>query len=69
MQEEHYKNPAGQASILKTGTREEIIAWLVWNDPNGVWTDKDSEAEGWRPITLEAARAAMQKSLAESEVS
>ena len=64
---EDYRNPTVQARLLETGTREEIIAWLMWNDANGVWSDEDSEAEGWKPITLEAARTAMRKSLVESE--
>ena len=37
-----------------------------WNDPNGVWIDEDSEAEGWQPITLEAARSAMRRALSEA---
>lgn len=61
-----YHNPEVQSRLLESGSREEIIRWLVWNDANGVWTDEDSEAEGWSPITLEAARAAMRRALAES---
>lgn len=26
-------------------SREEIIAWLSWNDRNGIYTDKDSLTE------------------------
>lgn len=28
--------------FLPTMTREEIISWLQWNDPNGVYIDKQS---------------------------
>lgn len=45
------------------GSREEIIRWLTWNDPNGVWSDDDSAAEGWRPMDLEQARASMREVL------
>jgi hypothetical protein len=31
----------------------------VWNDGNGVYTDQDSEAEGYDPLTLEKAREIM----------
>jgi hypothetical protein len=64
--QEDYRDHTIQTRLVETGTREEIIAWLEWNDPNGVWNDKDSEAEGWQPITLEGARSAMRKALSES---
>lgn len=28
--------------FLKYTTREEIICWLQWNDPNGIYDDKSS---------------------------
>ena len=43
--------------LLHHGTRDEVIDWLCWCDPNGVWTDADSKAEGMQPLSLEAARA------------
>ncbi len=57
---------AFQLQILLSGSREEIIAWLVWNDRNGNYTDADSRLEGYRPLTLESAREQMQKALDES---
>lgn len=45
--------------LVVDGTREELIAWLCWNDPNGTYTDRDSVAEGMRAITLEEARRIM----------
>ena len=30
---------------LATWTREDLIDWLVWNDSNGVYRDKDSLPE------------------------
>jgi hypothetical protein len=40
---------------LKTYSREELISWLCWNDPNGIYTDDASEIDGFPPITLEEA--------------
>lgn len=39
-----------------TLSRDECIAWLVANDPNGCYTDRDSETEGLAPLTLAEAR-------------
>jgi len=35
--------------------RETLIEVLEWNDPNGIYSDEDSEAEGLDPITKEEA--------------
>jgi hypothetical protein len=52
-----------QEWLLKDGTREDLICWLVWNDANGVYTDVDSVAEGYAPLSLELARETMQSIL------
>lgn len=44
-----------QIDLLVFGTRETIIDWLCWNDPNGTYTDRDSIAEGMKRMTLEEA--------------
>ena len=31
-----------QLELLTHGTREQLIAWLAWNDRNGIWSDEDS---------------------------
>lgn len=54
---------AVQADILNNGTREQVIAWLQWNDANGVYTDEASEAEGLEPLTLDDARNYMREQL------
>jgi hypothetical protein len=41
---------------LQTFNREQLIAWLSWNDRNGIYTDEDSEREGFEPITFEEAK-------------
>jgi hypothetical protein len=35
--------------------REELIAWLCWNDRNGEYSDEDAEGNGWNPLTWEQA--------------
>ena len=47
--------------------RDQLIAFLVWNDPNGVYTDADSEAEGYELLTLERVRLLVAKAIEESE--
>ncbi len=32
-------------AMIKLMSREEIINWLKWNDPNGVYSDNDSLRE------------------------
>lgn len=31
---------------LSRWSREKMIYWMDWNDPNGIWTDEDAIAEG-----------------------
>jgi hypothetical protein len=40
---------------LKTWKRESLLDWLAWNDRNGIFTDKQSEAEGMQPMTKKEA--------------
>lgn len=61
-----FQFPETQQDILLNGTREDLIQWLQWNDRNGVWSDEDSATEGWKPMTLEQARACMRVSLGRS---
>jgi len=35
--------------------REELINWLCWNDPNGVYRDEDSMREGMDVLSYEEA--------------
>ena len=61
-----FQNSRIQRELLRHGTREQLIAWLAWNDGNGIWTDDDSRANEIPPLTLETARAAMRKALRDS---
>jgi len=40
--------------VLKMN-RKSLIKVLEWNDPNGIYSDDDSRAEGYPPITEEEA--------------
>lgn len=35
--------------------REQLIEWLCWNDPNGVYRDEDSIREGMEVLSYEEA--------------
>ena len=51
--------PEGWAAIgrdVLTLTREQCIALLQWNDPNGCYTDEASIREGYAPMTTDEAR-------------
>ena len=37
--------------LLTRYTREALIAWLQWNDPNGAYSDEDAWREGQPPLT------------------
>lgn len=45
------------AALLEITDRETLLANLARLDANGTYTDADSEAEGFDPMTLEEARA------------
>jgi hypothetical protein len=36
-------------------SRETLIKVLEWNDPNGIYSDEDSESEGLSPISKKEA--------------
>ena len=58
--------PAHLLDVMTSNNRERVISWLCWHDPNGVYTDEDSEAEGMSPLTLDEARQIMRDQLAEN---
>jgi hypothetical protein len=59
----HFHDPAFQEQLLSTGSRDELIAWLCWNVPNGVYSDQDSGAEDRPPLTLPEARQLMREQI------
>lgn len=58
-----YHNEQVQQHILADGTLTDLIDWLMWNDPNGVYSLADSIAEGMDPLTIEEARNIMRDQL------
>jgi hypothetical protein len=46
--------------------RNQLIGWLSWNDPNGIYSDKDSENDGFKPITLKEAKEIAIKMITEN---
>lgn len=42
---------SGLHAELKQMSRETLIEWLEWNDPNGVYSDEDSDNEGMKRLT------------------
>ncbi len=41
-------------------TREELLRWCIWCDPNGVYTDESCKAEGMPKLTHEEAWACVE---------
>ena len=51
----NHENFYEAASYPSRYNREHILKLLQWNDPNGIWDDEDSKAEGLDVLTLEEA--------------
>jgi hypothetical protein len=47
---------AAMPQLSDPPTREELIEWLAWNDPNGVYYDEDMLYEFGEVLTLEEAQ-------------
>jgi len=41
--------------LYDRGSREAILEFLQWNDPNGVYTDSVSKEEGYGPLSYDEA--------------
>lgn len=54
-----FHDPEYQQALLRDGTREQLIAWLLWNDPNGSYVDRDSQADDQPPLTRAEAQSLM----------
>lgn len=46
---------AKERARLTGKSRDWLIDWLVWNDPNGVYTDEDAAREDFDPLLKEDA--------------
>jgi len=63
-----YQDRAFQRQLLERGTRDELIAWLCWNDPDGIYTDRDSLLEDRPQLTLAEARQLLRRQLERDQV-
>lgn len=61
-----YQTTAYQEKLLGDGTREQIIEWLIWNDPNGCYSDANACAADYEPLTLDGARNTLRSILSRS---
>jgi hypothetical protein len=52
---------AGAPRLTAESTRETLIAWLQWNDPNGSYTDELADIEGFDPMDLPTAWDALRE--------
>lgn len=50
---------------ISTWTREQLIDWLSWNDPHGIYKDEDSLAELGNLMTIEEGREIMLRQIEE----
>lgn len=58
-----FHDPLFQLNLLRNGSRDEIIRWLCWNDPNGCYSDDDSKSEGLPILSLGQAQGIMQNQI------
>ena len=58
-----FHDPLFQLNLLRNGSRDEIIHWLCWNDPNGCYSDAEAKAEGIPKLTLGEAKEIMQNQI------
>jgi len=52
-------------SIIASNDKDRIIAWLKWNDRNGIYSDADCDNEGLPRLTLEMAKEYMTQQIGE----
>jgi len=52
--------------FLKHTSREEIIDWLKWSDPNGIYTDQESIREFGSMMTKEEGVEIMKRQIDQS---
>lgn len=49
--------------LSERSSREAVIAWLAWNDPNGCYEDAHCLCEGMDPLDTEGAWAELDHTL------
>jgi hypothetical protein len=58
-------SPEQLDKFLTLSSRNEIIDWLQWNDPNGIYTDKASISEFGNIVSKDDAIAIMKRQILE----
>lgn len=59
-------NGAVLATELNSWSRLDLIEWLIWNDPNGVYRDEESLQEMGNILTKEEGIKIITKQISES---
>ena len=55
-------------TLYDRGSREDIVRFLQWNDPNGVYTDEVCKEEGYDVMSYDEALIALEDALEELKV-
>ena len=50
-------------AVIANSSRQELIELLIWNDPNGCYSDEDCGNEGLSVLSLEDIKALMEEML------
>jgi hypothetical protein len=61
-------NDAELIILLNSLTREDIIEWLMWNDPNGIYSDKQSLKEMGNILSREEGLEIMHRQIEENRI-
>jgi len=61
-------NDAGLIILLNSLTREDIIEWLIWNDPNGTYDDEQSLKELGNIMSIEEGIEIMHRQIEENRI-
>ncbi|MES2275436.1 MAG: hypothetical protein V4592_05410 [Bacteroidota bacterium] len=61
-------NDADLVILLNSLTREDIAEWLMWNDPNGIYSDDQSLKELGNIMSREEGLEIMQRQVEENRI-
>lgn len=61
-------NDAELLILLNALSREDIIEWLMWNDPNGIYSDEQSQKELGNIMSREEGLEIMQRQAEDNRI-
>jgi hypothetical protein len=61
-------NDADLIILLNSLTREDITEWLIWNDPNGIYSDEQSLKEMGNIMSREEGLEIMHRQIEENRI-